>query len=654
MPIGTRLYVSNEDVSPLNSLAFDAAWNSNNARRVRLYHHKRSDEITLTTAAYTAGHNFCFVQAVSSPLTAGQAFTTSWTVKSYFQAAEALAEDNVDRILLGIRVVNGAGSTQATLLAVGSYANTAEFNLSTGRAKAVADGDALTSNYTTVTGDRLAIELGFTDTTGTTPTAGLALGMAEEDCPENETETNERAGWIEFTNNVITFEAEGPTRFWFPTTEAAAVSPAFHGDWEDNNEAVRRRLRHVKDLADTLAAGTAIVWTAGQDGLDRQFVSDPMVAGQVFDTTVTCQGMWRALESATNDNVNQIKFGLRVFSNDGSTERAVLVAVGNHSGLSPSELGTTTQARRLANAKALGTSYTTVDGDRLVLEVGYTDDGAGASIAATGTFGMSDGDAPYAFNGSTSSCSPWFELSIPLKFKPGSTRFYFPNAEPAEVEATPDADWEYTTDKRNRRLRYFKEESNVAAGQTVGAWTLNQDALDRQCMSDPMIGGILFSTSITVKMQMMTREAATTDDVGIAKLGIRIVSLDGQTVRATLLAVGNYSPTSTEWPTTFQNKTYANGDALTGTYVTAWGDRICVEYGFQDLGTGATPQASSSPGCEAADLPENESATTGAGWIEFNGVDVYFVGIHTELLSLAANFPQSPGPARRQVKALAY
>jgi len=573
------------------------------------------------------------------------------TVSGQIQVAESNADDNINQVKLGVRVIGIGGTVRSTLMAVAAYGTVAEIAVTTPRNATVAVADALGSNYTSVAGDRLVIELGVTDATGLSPAIAMALGMAEEDCPVDDTTTSERAPWIEFSS-IITFVAEGPTRLYMPTAEAAAVTPAFDGNWEDVDGAVRRRLRYIKDLSNTFASGTPIGWTAGQDALDRQYVSDPMVAGQVFNTSVIMQGICRALESAVNDNVTQIKAGLRIVSNDGNTVRATLLAVANHSG-STTELGTTSTVRRIFNSTALTGTYVTADGDRIVLELGYSDDGTGASILATGSFGMSDGDAPYAFVGGTTTCSPWVEFSIPIRFKQGFSRFYFSVTEPTAVECPLDPEWEYVLDARYRRLRYFKDESTIATGSTIGNWTPGQDAIDRQYVSDPMVADILFSPSTTVKMQLMTREAVATDEVGIAKLGLRIVSLDGQTVWSTLLPVANYSPTTTEFDITFRNKTFANGDALQATYVTKEGDRLVVEYGYTDT-AGTSPGASANVGCEAADLAENEVDTVAAaGWIELSQ-DIYFLGLHAEEIKVSSWYSVPPAPYRSKLVAVPY
>jgi hypothetical protein len=162
----------------------------------------------------------------------------------------------------------------------------------------------------------------------------------------------------------------------------------------------------------------------------------------------------------------------------------------------------------------------------------------------------------------------------------------------------------------------------ITAGSqiTITENTGNQ-GLDRQYVSAPMTAGTVFTTGVTtVAMQIMMREISATDDVNQCILSVRVVDAAGTTVRATLLAVGNYGP-ATEFATatTHRNKTCADGDTVAATYTTVAGDRLVVEVGYQTDGADASPVAVTKWGDNSTDLPVDETQTTdGNGWIEFS------------------------------------
>jgi len=147
----------------------------------------------------TAGTKALDRQHVSDPIGAQ---TISGTVKMQLQVAEQNVVDNVDQIILSIRVFSGDGSTlRGTLLSIGSYGPTSEFNV-TQRNKTGADGDTL-SSLAVENGDRLVVEVGYSNsTTADGPNAQARWGDNATDCPEDETTTATRAGWVEFSQDI--------------------------------------------------------------------------------------------------------------------------------------------------------------------------------------------------------------------------------------------------------------------------------------------------------------------------------------------------------------------------------------------------------------------------------------------------------------------
>jgi hypothetical protein len=201
------------------------------------------------------------------------------------------------------------------------------------------------------------------------------------------------------------------------TTPSGGITPAFAA-WGGTASAVRRQLVLPTDPgADALATGASVASAvAGQSTLHRQYISEPLAAGIAFvsgTSTFSCQ--IQGLESAINDNIINRVRAVKVVSQDGATLRATLIALGNAT--SVVEWAVVLTNLTFLNATAAGASYTTVAGDRLVLEVGHNDS-AGASIAGQMRFGVTGqtGDLGVNETDTTTTLRPWFESSVNLTF----------------------------------------------------------------------------------------------------------------------------------------------------------------------------------------------------------------------------------------------
>ena len=208
------------------------------------------------------------------------------------------------------------------------------------------------------------------------------------------------------------------------------------------------------------------------------------------------------------------------------------------------------------------------------------------------------------------------------------TRLYF-GTSAAPVNPAFQTGWEDNSAGQRFKLNDVKGSTAIAAGQTVviAEDTGNQD-LDRQYVSTRMNAGIMFITATTsMKAVVMMREFAGTDDVTMCITGVRIMSEDGLTERASLFSVANYGPVL-EFinNATMRNKQCSDGDLSLATYTTVLGDRLVIELGYQTDALETTPEAAGKWGENATDCAENETNTTDcAGWIEFS-VTITFAG----------------------------
>lgn len=207
------------------------------------------------------------------------------------------------------------------------------------------------------------------------------------------------------------------TRFYFPATQAAPVTPpaASATDWEHVQGTTRAllttpdsstltSLAYAPDAADHLVDG---------DSCHRQYVSDALAA-QTLDGNVKAQ--FQCLEgNAANNQFVTLK--ITVISNDGTTENAVLLAITRDT---VDELATTLTNRNFPSTAL--TSYACASGDRLCVEVGT----GGLPTAAGGTNGhnatirwgcnASSGDLPEDDAETATTYRPWIEFSNTYSF----------------------------------------------------------------------------------------------------------------------------------------------------------------------------------------------------------------------------------------------
>lgn len=193
-----------------------------------------------------------------------------------------------------------------------------------------------------------------------------------------------------------------------------------------------------------------------------------------------------------------------------------------------------------------------------------------------------------------------------------ATRFYFGRSAPS-ISPAVDAVW--GTFNLNRvQLLTAKLAESLAS--TAGNMTPSP-ACGMQGISAPLEAQTFNGT---VKAQIRAGDSEAVGDL-TARLGLRIVSGDGSTVRGTLLAVGDYSSGGNLLAGGFRNKTYAAGGTNLSAVSVQAGDRLVVEIGAAGSDSVAIRYGANS---SLSDLPEDETSTSDLnGWIEFS-VDLTF------------------------------
>lgn len=213
------------------------------------------------------------------------------------------------------------------------------------------------------------------------------------------------------------------TRLYLPSTGTAPISPAFDASWEATGTPTRRPLSTDKgehSAVLSVAVATASNTPAGAvDVAIAQFISAPLSGNQTISGAI--KGQIRALESNAAADMDP-QCVIRVLSNDGTTVRGTLIASDT------SALGHefNTSLRNVKYPKGGSTTPTSVnalDGDRIVIEVGYRKhESATTSRTGTLSFGDAAGTDLAEDETTTTANDPWFEFADNLTFQAVGTR----------------------------------------------------------------------------------------------------------------------------------------------------------------------------------------------------------------------------------------
>ena len=200
-----------------------------------------------------------------------------------------------------------------------------------------------------------------------------------------------------------------PTRFYLPSTGAAAVSPAYSSGWEDTSIASR-----LKCVVAKISSAMATVSFLDNDATDkdilfRQWVSDPIAAQTIAAQTVKIQVRGQEAGEARN---MFLAWAIKVMSNDGTVERGVLVALQRDA----TELDSTPTLTNRGDS-ATSTQVVALVGDRIVIEIGG---GGDPGLASDHDSDLSVGDdnvSDLPENDTTTTANnPWVEFANALSW----------------------------------------------------------------------------------------------------------------------------------------------------------------------------------------------------------------------------------------------
>ena len=214
------------------------------------------------------------------------------------------------------------------------------------------------------------------------------------------------------------------SRFYFPLTEAAPVTPPAPGaEWEHVNGVTRKLLTSPDTSALTTTAYTAdgADDLTNKDACHHSYVSDGLAA-QLISGNVKAQV--QVVEASTTNNLS-LTIKIDVIRADGSVVRQTILAItrdGTEANNSIRNLG--------FNSVAL-TNYTCVAGDRLNVEIGL----GGTPSAGAGTdahngsirWGCSaaGGDLPENDTDTGTTLRGWIEFSNTIALNPAPHAMHY-------------------------------------------------------------------------------------------------------------------------------------------------------------------------------------------------------------------------------------
>lgn len=205
------------------------------------------------------------------------------------------------------------------------------------------------------------------------------------------------------------------TRFRLPSAGAAAVSVTVQSYTHTGSTRLRMATTDASALGTGAVTPDAADHLVAGDTLLVQYVGDQMAVGNVFTAGDAFKAVLQGLESNAANNL-VFQFWLGVVSSDGATARATLLA----KSADATELATTLTSR--AFSTTLSGGYTTVAGDRLVLEISVT----GTPTASGGTQGHNaslrigsngaGGDLAENDTQTGTTLNPWMEVATTIVF----------------------------------------------------------------------------------------------------------------------------------------------------------------------------------------------------------------------------------------------
>jgi hypothetical protein len=199
------------------------------------------------------------------------------------------------------------------------------------------------------------------------------------------------------------------TRFFFNSTVASDISPAYDSTWRKEASGVGRREMNTAGLLDSSAmtsfSGTPRR-TSGASTVFYQGVSNPISNTITAATWGTASWAFRGSESSTSSNSNAT-ICISVWSGDGATRRGRMLTP--TAAMTSTEL-TTTLSSKYKSGMSLSTLQAS-KGDRIVVELGTRQNAAGGDYTVNINVGQNSRNLVPRANNDTNAWLGWVEFS---------------------------------------------------------------------------------------------------------------------------------------------------------------------------------------------------------------------------------------------------
>ena len=202
--MATRWYLPSDTIAPPNSPSFDSGWDDTSiAVRTTFSTVKRDSAMTTVSFAdnNATSREILFKQYHSSELTAGQTITGEQNLELQIRGSQVALTNNMF-LVIKLLIVNGT-TTKKTMVFIGSGVDNNELATSLTNRRLTQTSEP--TNYTTVVGDYLMLEIGTRGDpdTGSDHDSSLRFGdVALTDLTEDDVSILDLNPWVELTDTL--------------------------------------------------------------------------------------------------------------------------------------------------------------------------------------------------------------------------------------------------------------------------------------------------------------------------------------------------------------------------------------------------------------------------------------------------------------------